>query len=58
MQAQHGTGAGREAGLKQEGVAAWPPASATLPLAPSISACQPSLPRSFDQTVEGVEDSV
>lgn len=33
MQAQHSTGAGREAGLKQEGVAAWPPASATLPLA-------------------------
>lgn len=29
--AQHG--GGREAGLKQEGVAAWPPASATLPLA-------------------------
>ena len=48
MQAQHGTGAGREAGLKQEGVAAWPPASATLPLArcSSLEAgllCDPTL---------------
>ena len=34
------------------------PSPATLPLAPSISSCRPSLPRPFDQTVEGVEDSV
>lgn len=47
MQAQNSRGAGREAGLKPEGVTAWHPASATCPLAcSSLEAgllCHPTL---------------